>query len=81
MLYKIHIDKYSSEYNFPIGKVIINKSNPSLWGIKLNLDNDVLIKDAQGKERVVAKDGVIPIVNHLKIKFNDSVVAEIVSNN
>ena len=81
MLYKIHIDKYSSEYNFPIGKVIINKTNPSLWGIKLNLDNDVLIKDVQGKERVVAKDGVIPIVNHLKIKFNDSVVAEIVSNN
>lgn len=79
-IYKIHIDKYSSEYNEPVGKVIVNKNNPSLWGIKLNLDNDVLIKDKDGKEKVISKDGVIPIINNLKVKFNDNVIAQIVSN-
>ena len=81
MLYKIHIDKYSSEYNYPIGKVVINKNNPSLWGIKLNLDSDILIKDIFGNEKAIKKEGVIPIVNHLKIKFNEEVVSEIVCDN
>ena len=81
LLYENHIDKYSSNYNNVIGKVIVNKNNPSLWGIKLNLFNDVFIKDSSGTEKVISKDGVIPIVNKLKIKFNDSVVSEIVCIN
>ena len=79
-LYKTHIDKYSNEYNEPIGKVVVNKNNPSLWGIKLNIDHDVLIKDKNGNEKQVSKDGVIPIVNNLKIKFDDSLIGQIVSN-
>ena len=79
-LYEFHIDKYSPNYNNPIGKVIVNKNNPSLWGIQLRVNNDVLIKDKDGKERVVKQDGVIPIINGLKIKFNESAIAEIVKN-
>lgn len=76
-LYKIHIDKYSNEYNIPIAKVIQNKNNPSLWGIQLRLDNDVYIKDKDGKEKIIKKDGVIPIISNLKIKFTEDSIAEI----
>ena len=79
-IYEIHIDKYSSNYNTPIGKVIVNKNNPSLWGIMLNIDHDVLIKDKEGKEKVIKGNGVIPIVNGLKIKFNDNTIGEIFTN-
>ena len=79
-LYEIHIDKCSSNYNKPIGKVIVNKNNPGLWGIMLKLDNDILIKDKTGKEKTISKDGVIPIVDGLKIKFNDTAIGEILTN-
>lgn len=79
-IYKFHIDKYSSEYNLSVGRVIQNKNNPSLWGIKLNFDNDILIKDQEGKEKVISKNGVIPIINRLKIKFNDNYIGQIISN-
>ena len=79
-VYECHIDKYSSNYNAPIGKVVINKNNPSLWGIKLQLDNDILIKDKEGNEKTISKDGVIPIINNLKIKFKDGVIGEILTN-
>lgn len=76
-IYKTHLDKYSSDYNVPLGVVIANKKNPSLWGIKLCLDHDVEIKDSSGAVKTVAADGVIPIVKSLKIKFNENVIGEI----
>ena len=76
-LYLSHIDKYSPSYNHPIGKVIANKKNPSLWGIKLCLSNSVEIKDSEGNVKTIAPDGVIPIVKSLKIKFNENTVGEI----
>lgn len=77
-LYAPHADKYSSDYLTPVGKVIASKKNPGLWGIKLDLASDVLIKDSSGQEKTVAKDGVIPIIRNLKIKFNDTTVGEII---
>ena len=79
LIYEIHIDKYSPNYNTPIGKVIVNKNNPMLWGIKLALPNEVVVKDKMGNEKVIEKDGVIPIINGLKIKFNDSAIGEIIA--
>jgi len=79
-LYEFHIDKYSSNYNTPIAKVVVNKNNPNLWGIKLALENDILVKDKTGKEKVITKDGVIPIINELKIKFNDTSIGLILTN-
>ena len=64
-------------YGTVVGRVVSNKNNPSLWGIKLALDTDVEIKDSAGKTKIVAKDGVIPIIRNLKIKFNDKTIGEI----
>ena len=77
MIYASHIDKYTSDYKTAVGKVVVNKNNPSLWGIKLALENDVEIKDCEGNEKVVAKDGVIPIVRNLKIRFKENLIGEI----
>ena len=80
-IYKFHLDKYSSEYNKVVGIVITNKNNPSLWGIKFNLENDIQIKDKEGNVKDILGNGVVPIVNNLKIKFSDECVAEIKINN
>ena len=80
-IYDSHINKYSSEYNLAVGKVVVNKNNPALWGIKLNLPSPVLVKDSKGNEKEISGDGVIPIVNHLKIKINDTAIAEIICEN
>ena len=76
-VYEPHVDKFSSKYGSVVGRVVSNKNNPSLWGIKLALDGDVEIKDSAGKVKIVAKDGVIPIIRNLKIKFNDKTIGEI----
>ena len=76
-LYKSHLDKYSSEYNTRVGEVIANKNNPSLWGIRFNLTDNILIKDINGNVKEVNGNGVVPIVNNLKIKFSDECIAEI----
>ena len=76
-IYEPHLDKFSSKYGNVVGRVVSNKNNPSLWGIKLALDTDVEIKDSAGKTKVVAKDGVIPIIRNLKIKFGDKTIGEI----
>jgi len=79
-IYEPHIDKYSSNYNKPVGKVVVNKSNPSLWGIKCRLDNDIKIVDSTGREKAIAKDGVVPLINNLKIYFTDTVIGSILAD-
>ena len=79
-IYESHIDKCSANYNTLIGKVVVNKNNPSLWGIMLRLNNSVLIRDKTGKEKTIDKDGVIPIISDLKIKFSDTAIGQIITN-
>jgi hypothetical protein len=76
-LYSHHLDNYSSSYNEVVGEVIANKKNPALWGLRIKVGSDILIKDANGNERTVATGGVIPIVKGLKIKFNENTIGEI----
>lgn len=76
-LFLSHVDKYSPHYNSPVGIVVANKKNPSLWGIKLALDHNVEIKDSEGNVKTVDANGVIPIVKNLKIKFNENTLGEI----
>lgn len=76
-IYSSHVDKYSSAYNTAVGIVVANKNNPSLWGIKLALNDSVEIKDADGNVREIDGNGVIPIVRNLKIKFNENTIGEI----
>ena len=77
MLYENHVDKYTSEYNKAVGRVVSNKNNPSLWGIKLVLNDKVEIKDKDGNTKEIAGNGVIPLVGNLKIKFHENVIGEI----
>lgn len=76
-IYLSHIDKYSSSYNTAVGIVVANKNNPSIWGIKLALDDKVEIKDVDGTVKTIEGNGVIPIVRNLKIKFNENMIGEI----
>ena len=76
-LYVNHVDKYSSDYNTPIGIVVSNKNNPSLWGIKLALTSPVQIKDVDGNVKEIQGNGVIPIVKNLKINFNENTIGDI----
>jgi hypothetical protein len=76
-LYSPHLDKYSSRYNEEIGEVIRNKKNPALWGLRVNGETEICIKDASGNEKTIAAGGVIPIIRGLKIKFNDTTIGEI----
>lgn len=71
-IFKNHIDKYSSEYNTILGTVITNKNNPSLWGIRINLEEDVKIVDSYNNEKIIKKDGVIPIIKKLTIYFDEN---------
>ena len=77
MIYQNHVDKYASEYNVAVGKVVSNKNNPSLWGIKLQLDSPVEIKDQSDNVKTIDGNGVIPLVENLKIKFKDNMIGEI----
>ena len=76
-IYAVHLDKYSSEYNYPVGKVIQNKNNPGLWGIKLRLNNNVTVQDKSGHVKEIANDGVIPIITNLSIQFDSTTKGEI----
>lgn len=76
-LYENHVDKFSSQYDKMVGAVITNKSNPSLWGVRLFLEQGVEIKDGVGNIKQVANDGVVPIVKDLKIKFYENIIGEI----
>jgi hypothetical protein len=78
-LYRNHLDKYSPSYNEAVGEVIANKKNPSLWGLRITVGGDIFIKDANGTEKTVAAGGVIPIIQGLKIKFNENTIGEIKS--
>ena len=76
-LYRPHVDKYCSEYLQSIGRVIANKKNPSLWGIKLELEGECEIADSALNTKTVPAGGVIPILRGLKIKFPNGAQGEI----
>ncbi len=77
MIFANHLDKYSSNYNTSFARVCKNKKNQELWGIKLQLKNDVEVKDSTGNVKVIGCDKVIPIIENLKIKFSDDTIAQI----
>jgi hypothetical protein len=76
-LYAPHLDKYSSEYLTPVAKVVASKKDSGVWGIKLALDEGVEVKDLSENVKSIAKNGVIPIIRNLKIKFNENTIGEI----
>ncbi len=77
-VYETHIDKYSPNYDKVFGEVIANKNNPNLWGIRNLSSNQIEIIDGNGNSRLVAPNGVVPIIKGLQIKFNANEKGEIV---
>ena len=76
-LYATHFDKYSSNYNHICATVIPSKNNPNIWGIRLNNNKEYVVEDRSGHQKVIAPNGVIPIVRGLKIKENNNIIGEI----
>ena len=77
-IYACHLDKYSSDYQTVKGRVIRNKENPALLGIRLFLDKNVTVMDKSAKAKEIDKNGVIPLIQNLAIEFGDNVKGEIV---
>lgn len=77
-IYACHLDKYSSDYQTVKGRVIRNKKNPALLGIRLFLDKNVTVMDKSAKAKEIDKNGVIPLIQNLAIEFGDNVKGEIV---
>lgn len=76
-LYAYHVDKYSSSYNEVCGEVIQNKNNPAIWGIKMNVDGKIQLKDSKGNVKEINGNGVIPIIKDLKLRFENDTIGEI----
>jgi len=69
-IYERHIGD-STDYEKSVGEVIMNKSNPSLWGIK-NISDTIWVMSAPGKEdKQIAKDAVVPVAEGVSAKFKN----------
>ena len=78
-LFETHVDKYSSNYNRVIGRVVANPKHPEIWGIRTDGVGDVMVQDQSGIQRLVPDGSIIPIVRGLKIKLNQNMIGEIES--
>ena len=69
-LYACHTSKNIDDYTTVTGEVIMNKNNPSLWGIK-NLSNNIWTFTTEtGETKKIEKNSIIPIKNDLEINFD-----------
>jgi len=70
-LFECHTNEID-DYNTITGEVIINKNNPSLWGIK-NISNytwNIIFPDETSK--TIESGSVVPIAEGLTINFNNA---------
>jgi hypothetical protein len=68
-LYACHIVKDSDDYRTVSGEVVMNKNNPSLWGIKNLSPETWRIKPPAGDEKQIAPGGAVPIGPGLVVNF------------
>jgi hypothetical protein len=70
-LYACHTVAHNDDYGTITGEVIMNKNNPSLWGIK-NLSKDSwFMTPENGEGKNIENGSVIPIASNLNIQFKD----------
>ena len=70
-LYACHTRADGDDYSTVTGEVIMNKNNPSLWGIK-NLSGDswfMIPESGEGKN--IDNGSVVPIATNLSIQFKE----------
>lgn len=68
-LYACQISKDRDDYVTASGEVIMNKKNPSLWGIKNLSDKTWTFATKSGEQKSVANGSVVPIASDLEIGF------------
>jgi len=71
-LYACHTRSGNDDYSTVTGEIIMNKSNPALWGIKNLSDDSWLMTPENGEEKSIEKGSVIPIASNLKIQFKET---------
>jgi hypothetical protein len=70
-LYACHTRGNSDDYSTITGEVIMNKNNPSLWGIK-NLSGDSwYMTPENGDDKNIENGSVIPITSNINIQFKE----------
>jgi len=74
-LYACHTRAGNDDYSTVTGEVIMNKNNPSLWGIK-NLCDDSWYMEAE--EKKIDNGSVIPIATNMKVQFKE-IAGEIIN--
>ncbi|MCR5623523.1 MAG: serine/threonine-protein kinase [Treponema sp.] len=75
-LYACLTSKDVDDYTTVTGEVIMNKNNPSLWGIKNLSDATWSFFTNTGELKSIEKGSVIPIATDLEIKF-DGITAKV----
>jgi hypothetical protein len=68
-LYACHTRDANDDYTTSTGEVIMNKNNPSLWGIK-NLSGEPWYMTPESGEGKNIDDGaIVPIASNLSVQF------------
>jgi hypothetical protein len=71
-LFACHTRGNNDDYATITGEVIMNKNNPTLWGIK-NLSGDSWFMTPENGEGKNIKNGsVIPIASNLSLQFKET---------
>jgi len=69
-LYACHTTGGSDDYDTLTGEVIVNKNNPTLWGIKNLSKNTWFITSPGGEAKPIESGAVVPIATQLPITLN-----------
>jgi hypothetical protein len=68
-LYACHTKDANDDYTTVTGEVIMNKNNPTLWGIK-NLSGDSwYMTPTAGDSKIIGNDSIVPIASNLEVQF------------
>lgn len=77
VLYKCHTTKDSDDYTTQTGEVIMNKNNPTLWGIKNLSDSNWSFTTKSGEQKNVGNGSVVPIASDLEIDMGTGFTVKI----
>ncbi len=69
-LYAYLTSKNGDDYKTVTGEVIMNKNNPSLWGIKNLSDKEWSFATKSGEVKKIGNGSVMPIASDLEITFD-----------
>jgi len=71
-LYACHTRGNSDDYATATGEVIMNKNNPTLWGIRNFSGDSWFMMPENGEGKNIENGSIIPIAANLGLQFNES---------